>query len=146
MTMDLAQLPDRIRANPRYYGDHLIRHYRLLGLAAYHADHGTSGDLVTIAGGIGTLTMHADGREDWKPTLPDAPRQPAPAPLPADATLAAARRAVCASCDSMRDGRCSAAGCGCAGEAQPDVLSSRCPLGRWPQSAPSAPSLGIQPS
>ena len=128
----LTPLPERIRSNPRYYGDHLIRHYRPLGLAAYHADHGTSGDSVTITGGIGTLTMYADGSEDWKPTLPDAPRQSAPRPLPADPELADARRAICSACDSMRDGRCSAAGCGCAGEARPDVWASRCPLGRWP--------------
>lgn len=132
MTMAHIALPDRVRTNPRYYGDHLIRHYRPLGLAAYHYDHGTNGDSVTITGGIGTLTMYADGREEWFPTVPDKPHPPAPTPLPADPEITSSRRAVCASCDSMRNGRCSAAGCGCAGEAKPDVLSSRCPLSRWP--------------
>jgi hypothetical protein len=85
---------------------------------------------MTITGGIGTLTMHADGREDWQPAQPNTPAAPS-RPRPAPEDMAAARRAVCSACESLRDGRCTAAGCGCAGEAKPETWSSRCPLGRW---------------
>lgn len=129
----LSCVSDSARGNLRYVGDHIIRHYRPLGLAALlHDLHADPVDHLTIEGGIGTLTMYADGREDWRPTLPGASTKPHPQPRAADPELTAARRAVCGACSDWRDGKCSAAGCGCAGEGRPDVWSSRCPLGRWP--------------
>jgi hypothetical protein len=127
---DLPTVPDRVRTNPRYVGDHIIRHYRPLGLAALL--RGLKLDPATpeyeIIGGIGRLVLYADGSETWEPTATKAP----PPPRPADPHLAESRRAACQACDAFRDFRCTAAGCGCAGEGKPDVWSSRCPLARWP--------------
>lgn len=129
----LSCIPAAVRSNPRYVGDHVIRHYRPLGLAALLRDLALPPqDSFTIVGGIGTLTLYADGREDWKPTIPGSVAKPSPPPRPADSGLATSRRAVCSACESWRDGRCSAAGCGCAGEGKSEVWSSRCPLGKWP--------------
>jgi hypothetical protein len=138
MTMELTQslecVPVAVRDKPRYVGDHVIRHYRQLGLAALLKDLGADPGLqeYEIIGGIGRLVLRADGGETWEPTLPETPRPPAPPPRPADPALAETRRAICQACDSWRELRCSAAGCGCAGEGRPEVLSSRCPLGKWP--------------
>jgi hypothetical protein len=132
MTVRLADLPVvpwHVRERPRYVGDHIIRHYRPRGLAALLTDLGadpTTPEL-TITGGIGRLVLRADGSELWEPTQPRARH---PSPRPADPDLAAARRAACSSCDAWRE-RCTAAGCGCAGEGKPETHSSRCPLDRW---------------
>ena len=132
----LECVPDAVRNRPRYVGDFVIRHYRPLGLAALLRDLGAdpATPMVEIRGGIGRLVLRADG-ETWEPASPAQPRPPdAPPvkPMPASPELEAARRLACSACDSLRDGRCSAAGCGCAGEGKPEVWSSRCPLGRWP--------------
>jgi hypothetical protein len=127
----LECVPVAVRDKPRYVGDHIIRHYRPLGLAALLRDLGAdpaTPELV-ITGGIGRLTLRADG-ETWEPTLPGAQRPPPP-PRPADPALATVRRTACASCESWTD-HCTAAGCGCAGEGRPEVWSSICPHGRWP--------------
>jgi hypothetical protein len=136
----LKCVPARIRDNPRYVGDHVIRHYRPLGLSALLRDLGAdpSTPELEVVGGIGRLVLRADGSETWQPALPGTPRPPSPPPRPADPELATARRATCAACDGLRDGSCEPAGCGCAGEGKPDVWSSRCPLGRWPTSPSSA--------
>jgi hypothetical protein len=127
-------VPVAVRDKPRYVGDHVIRHYRPLGLAALLKDLGDDPGLqeYEIIGGIGRLVLRADGSETWEPTLPETPRRPDPPPRPADPALAETRRAICQACDSWREFRCSAAGCGCAGEGRPEVWSSRCPLGKWP--------------
>lgn len=134
LSASLNCVPSAMRSNPRYVGDHVIRHYRQLGLAALLKDLGA--DPLTpeleIIGGIGRLVLRSDGSETWEPTLPDRPRQPDPPPRPADPALVEVRRATCLSCDAWREERCSAAGCGCAGEGRAEVWSSRCPLGRWP--------------
>lgn len=146
----LECVPLAVRSRPRYVGDHVIRHYRPLGLAALLRDLGADPATpeLTIVGGIGTLTMRADGTETWQPTVPDAtPRRipETPPPRPADPELAAARRAACASCLSWTD-RCTAAGCGCAGEGRPEIWSSICPQGRWPSPpAPGAAAPGAEP-
>jgi hypothetical protein len=126
----LECVPHLARRDTNYVGDHVIRHYRPLGLAALLRDLGADPETpsLTIEGGIGTLTMYADGREDWNPTIT---AKPSPPPRHADPALAESRRAACQSCDSFRDFRCTASGCGCAGEGKPEVWSSRCPLGRW---------------
>jgi hypothetical protein len=132
----LKCVPAQVRDNPRYVGDHVIRHYRQRGLAALLADLGadpTTPEL-TISGGIGRLVLRADGSELWQPAQPHAQRPPSPPPRPADPELAAARRAACSTCDAWRD-HCTAAGCGCAGEGKSEVQSSRCPLDRWPSNA-----------
>jgi hypothetical protein len=141
MTMELTQslecVPVAVRDKPRYVGDHVIRHYRPLGLAVLLRDLGADPATpeLEIVGGIGRLVLRADGSETWEPTLPDAPREPSPPPRPADPALAEARRTACQACDSFRDFRCTAAGCGCAGEGLPEIWSSRCPLWKWPESA-----------
>lgn len=129
LLQSLDCIPPSVRDNPRYAGDHVIRHYRPLGLAALLTDLGLPPqDSYTVTGGIGTLTMYADGREDWNPTI-TAKTTP---PRPADPELEDARKAACAACPSFKDAKCQASGCGCAGEGNPSVLSSICPLGRWP--------------
>jgi hypothetical protein len=45
-----------------------------------------------------------------------------------DATLAH-RRATCAACDQMRDGRCNL--CGCLLAAKQRLAGERCPIGKW---------------
>jgi hypothetical protein len=128
----LECVPITVRDRPRYVGDHVIRRYRPLGLAALLRDLGadpTTPD-ITIVGGIGRLVLRADGSEVWEPTLRGTPAPP-PVPRPADPALAAVRRSTCAACPSWA-ARCTAAGCGCAGEGRPDVWSSRCPLAKWP--------------
>jgi hypothetical protein len=130
----LSCVPPSVSGRPGYVGDHVIRHYRPLGLATLLRDLGAdpaTPDL-EIIGGIGRLVMRMDGSETWEPTLPGTPRQPSPPPRPADPALTEARRSICQSCDSLREFRCSAAGCGCAGEGRPEIWSSRCPLGLWP--------------
>lgn len=128
-------MPAQVRDKPAYVGDHVIRHYRPLGLAALLRDMGADPATpeLEIIGGIGRLVLRANGRDTWEPTLPATPQPPSPPPRPADPELVAARRAACAACDAWRE-HCTAAGCGCAGEGRPDVWSSRCPLGRWPTS------------
>ena len=129
----LPCVPATVR-RPSIVADYVIRQYRHRGLAELLRDlQAEPVEQMTITGGIGTLTLHADGRQDWQPTptIPAHVRPSAPAPRPADPALAAARRATCAACDAWRD-RCTASGCGCAGEGKPEVLSSRCPLARWP--------------
>ena len=128
-TLLLDCVPAAVRDNPRYAGDHVIRHYRPLGLAALLTDLGLPPqDSYTVTGGIGTLTMFVGGTEKWDPTATKAPTPP----RPADPALAEARRAACQACASWVAFKCSAAGCGCAGEGKPDVWSSRCPLDKWP--------------
>lgn len=125
-------VPRDVAGAPRYAADHVIRHYRPLGLAALLRDLGAdpSTPELEIVGGIGRLVLRADGSELWEPVVRNQP--PAiPAPRPAPFEVQASRRATCAACQAHRDGRCTAASCGCAGEAKPEVLSSRCPLGRW---------------
>lgn len=124
-------VPEFVRSKPRYVGDHVIRHYRPLGLAALLRDLNAEPSIesLTIEGGIGKLVLHTDGREEWYPTIPGSPIQP---PLPASPELQLARRTACRSCDSFKDSRCSASGCGCAGEGKPEIWSSRCPLLKWP--------------
>jgi hypothetical protein len=130
----LECVPVTVRDKPRYVGDHVIRHYRPLGLAALLRDLGADPATpeLEIIGGIGRLVLRADGSETWEPTIPGTPRTPDPPPRPADPALAESRRSICQSCDSLREFRCSAAGCGCAGEGRPEIWSSRCPLAKWP--------------
>lgn len=130
-------VPSGVRGNPRYVGDYVIRHYRPLGLAILLRDLGAdpSTPELEIIGGIGRLVLRADGADVWEPVPtrkpPDEARPAAIAPLPSDPALAEARRQVCGRCDALREGKCSASGCGCAGEGRPEIWSSRCPLGLW---------------
>ena len=128
-------VPKEVYDKPNYVGDHLIRHYGALGLAAYLRD--ACRDPATaeteIVGGIGRLVLRADGSDIWEPIDTGRTAQSAaPMPRHADPALAESRRAVCQACPSLVDFRCSVAGCGCAGEGKPGVWSSRCPLGKWP--------------
>ena len=137
----LTHLPERIRSNPRYYGDHLIRHYRPLGLAAYLHDTGQPADTseAVIVGGIGRLVLRSDGQDTWEPVIPEPADpatvklgEPAAEPRLAPATVAASRRAVCLACDGWSADHCAVAGCSCNGMGQPGNLYSRCPRDLWP--------------
>lgn len=123
-------VPPKVRDRPRYVADHVIRHYAPLGLAALLRDLGADPTIpeLEIVGGIGRLVLRANGLDVWDPSITRAP-DPPPRPAPPD--LLRARLAVCSSCDSYRDNRCTAAGCGCTGEGKPGVWSSRCPLLLW---------------
>lgn len=123
-----------VRDRPRYVGDHVIRHYRPLGLAVLLRDLGADPAIPEMAvdGGIGRLVLRADGSEDWLPVAPDRPVSPAPPPLPAAPLLVDSRLLACGACEAYRDARCTASACGCSGEGRPDVMSSRCPLMKWP--------------
>lgn len=128
----LKCVPLAARCNARYVGDHVIRHYRPLGLAALLRDLGADPATpeLDIIGGIGRLVMHADGSELWEPTI-NASAAVHPSQTTSDPRLAAARQSICTACHAYTD-RCTASGCGCAGEGKPDIWSSRCPLGKWP--------------
>lgn len=94
----------------------------------------TASDLV-IAAGIGVLTI-TPTTIDWRPTV--APTRSTP-PIPADDATRTARQAACNACPRFVDRRCTVAGCGCAGQGQPAVYFSKCPLGKWP-AVPPIPS------
>jgi hypothetical protein len=123
----------KVRHKPRYVGDHVIRHYRPLGLAQLLADLGADPATpeLTIVGGIGRLVLRADGSETWEPTRAGTPAPAVPPPRPADPATVAARLAQCRICEALQGDRCTASGCGCAGEGKPTTAASRCPLGRW---------------
>lgn len=136
MMMELLRtckcVPAKVRHSDRYVGDHVIRHYRTLGLSALLRDLGVTGiDTITISGGIGTLTLNLDGREEWTPNKA-AIRPRHDQPRYACQELSITRQRICGSCGNMLGGSCSAAGCGCSGEAKPEIWSSRCPLDKWP--------------
>ena len=133
----LECIPPPIRDRPRFVGDHVIRHYRPLGLAALLRDLGADPATpeLEIIGGIGRLVLRADGRDTWEPT---STREPPPAPLPADPTMAIARVAICSACESWQCGKCAVAGCGCSGQGQPARAFSKCPRDLWPSALPSA--------
>jgi hypothetical protein len=123
-----------------YVLDHLIRAYhRPGGHADLCRDLGWPIDRdITIRAGIGTLVSRPGGQQ-WSPAIGprDSSRDPPPPPpRPASESLALARRAVCAACESWRDNRCQSAGCTCAGLGQADLWSSRCPLDLWPKEPP----------
>ena len=129
----LSCVPAAIRDRQPYVGDHVIRHYRSLGLAALLRDLDADPAMpeLEIVGGIGRLVLRADGRDTWEPvTTHQAP----PVSLQAHPDLVAARLDTCRQCDSWRDDRCTVAGCGCTGQGHAERLLSRCPLGRWPTS------------
>jgi hypothetical protein len=114
-----------------YAADCLVRHLLEEGWAGalalgWSVDRG---DLVVEAG-IGYLHLGPMVTE-WRPVLPRSPLSPTPAAITAPVPLVLARRATCRECPRF-DGHCTIAGCGCAGQGQPEALLSRCPLGRWP--------------
>ena len=134
-------VPVGVRDHPRYAGDHLIRHYRPLGLAAYLRDTGQDPSLpeAVIVGGIGRLVLRADGCDTWQPTIPEPADpgtvrlgEPAAAPRQAPDEIAEARRSICLTCDGWIENRCTVAGCSCNGMGQPGNLHSRCPRELWP--------------
>jgi hypothetical protein len=124
-----------VRDNPTYVGDHVIRHYRSLGLAALlrDLDADPSTPAMTIVGGIGTLTLRADGSEQWKPVTVDRP-PPAtirPSTMPADE--AARRVALCRACPHYRadSNRCGLCGCAFVIAERIASLVAHCPEDRW---------------
>jgi hypothetical protein len=139
--LGLECVPAAARRDPRYVGDHVIRPYRPLGLAALLRDlqADPSTPELEIVGGIGRLVLRPGG-EVWVPAIP---RVPIPPPRPAGPALEAARRAACSACTSWRDARCSAAGCGCTGEGRPQIWSSLCPQQRWPSAPFQSPRVEL---
>jgi hypothetical protein len=112
-----------------------VKYRRHGGHAALCRDFGKPLDTeFRIRAGIGTLVSRPGGQQ-WTPAVAPSQDPPAP-PRPAAVSVALARRAICASCDSQIDGRCQPAGCACAGLGLPDLWASRCPLGRWPEASP----------
>jgi hypothetical protein len=90
-------------------------------------------DLVVEAG-IGRLRI-TPTEVDWRPVVAPTRAEPSPAPQPAPDPVRIARLAACEACSRFAQGRCTIAGCGCAGQGQPSALFSRCPLGLWPSTA-----------
>lgn len=110
--------------------DCLVRHLLDTGWpGALALGHDPAAGELVIQAGIGCLRVGPEAMVYQSAAKPVPGAEPRPAP-PA---LAAARLSACGGCSSWADGRCSAAGCGCAGLGRADLLSSRCPLGRWTQ-------------
>jgi hypothetical protein len=118
-------VPASIRHNHLYVGDHLIRHYQPLGLAAYLRDTGQPDTIqeAEIIGGIGRLVLRADGNDTWEPTITNR--------VDAPESVISKRTETCAACTSFVDGRCSIAGCGCSGFGHVRSKYSKCPTGKW---------------
>jgi hypothetical protein len=111
----------------QYALDCLVRHLLDAGWPGALA-LGWTGDDLTIDAGIGSLYLSAT-KKTWTPT---AKGTPPPAPLPADPAITPARQAACDNCNRYESGKCQVAGCGCAGQGNPSVRFSKCPLGKWP--------------
>ena len=119
-------MADITGAESLYSLDCLVRYLLEAGWSGAIA-LGWQGDNIKIEAGIGTLYLSAT-EQTWTPT---AKGTPPPAPLPADPAIAATRQAACDNCDRYESGRCQVAGCGCAGQGNPSVRFSKCPLGKW---------------
>lgn len=131
MTVHLQSLkcvPTSVRDKPQYVGDHVIRHYRPLGLAVLLSDIGADPTTpkMEIVGGIGTLTMYLDGREEWKSAIDEKFSRFA------NDKVVAVRLNICNMCSARQDGKCMVAGCACNGAGIPEHSLSKCPLGNWP--------------
>ncbi len=83
-----------------------------------------------VEAGIGFLRI-TPAAVAWRPVQPRS-GPPPPPPLPAPDALRIARLAACHACSRFGDGRCTIAGCGCAGQGTPAALLSKCPMGQWP--------------
>ncbi len=115
-----------------YVADCVVRAYQAHHVSALYGDLGWTCDEnseVLIIAGIGTLRMAWKGN-----SFIAAPASRAPliaAPRAADASTRDQRMEACRACTHHRDGRCSMAGCGCAGLGSPNHAYSRCPIGTW---------------
>jgi hypothetical protein len=127
-------VPVAIRDDPRYVGDHVIRHYRSRHIEDLLRDLGEPIDdarTLTIHGGIGTLTMTWAGNH-FASAIPDAPAiDPRP---PLTAPQITARRAVCLNCPMLDPDADRCRMCGCAGQLAQRTGSpwASCPQGKWP--------------
>lgn len=134
MFESLPCVPAAIRDDPRYVGDHVIRHYQGRHLAELQRDLGQMEDQtakVEIVGGIGVLTM-AWGGNTFKPAIPDAqPIEPRP---PLNIDQIEARRATCRNCDYLEAGADRCRMCGCGGQISQRTASpwATCPRSLWP--------------
>jgi len=87
---------------------------------------GATGPL-TIAGGVGTLTIDAT-TTNWQPDAIAAP----PPPNPAEPHLVTERQTICqTACNRQPAASCTIAGCQCSGAGDPSRRYSRCPVGKW---------------
>lgn len=125
-SLDLATLANCPPAQDRHRLDCLVR---------WLIDNGWPGAVtlgatepLTIVAGIGTLKIGPDLLQ-WEPVKPSAPT---PMPAPAPEALRQQRQAACDQCPRYEHGRCTVAGCGCAGQGTPGALFSKCPLAKWP--------------
>jgi hypothetical protein len=112
-----------------FTADSVVRYYQGRTLADWQRDTGDTADRVVISAGIGELVLDRDDTR-FSPAARGMIALSAE-PRPAPATLAVARLIICAICARLSDGRCSVAGCGCAGLGQAGRLLSRCPEGQW---------------
>lgn len=111
-----------------YVADVVIRSALQIG-HPWLLDAGAAGTI--IRGGIGTLTITADGMV-FDPTLKTTPA----APKPATPDQVATRLAICRACRPHWDGaKCTVAGCGCSGAGFIERAYSRCPIGSWSAAA-----------
>lgn len=127
----LPCVPKEVRDNPRYVGDHVIRHYRNLPLSDLAADLGTTlPDPFEVVGGIGVLTMTAQGNT-FAPTIPDKPPTPE-ITLPPE--VVASRRELCSICPHYTAGEDKCQMCGCSGQMTQRATRpwATCPRGYWP--------------
>jgi hypothetical protein len=126
----LSCVPAAIRDEPRYVGDHVIRHYQSRHISELAADLGTDlPDPFEVVGGIGVLVMTANGNT-FTPAIRDLPAIAARPPVTED--QAEARRAVCRACPMLDGDKCRM--CGCAGQISQRATSpwASCPKGMWP--------------
>jgi hypothetical protein len=124
-----------------YAADCLVRTYQGRHVSDLCRDAGMPCDettIITIMAGIGTLRMAWTGNHfvpavggQGSPQGGAASSLKEAMPLPAAPAVRDERIAVCIRCQHLVSGRCSVAGCACAGLGQPKNRFSRCPVGKW---------------
>lgn len=134
----LPCVPPAVRDDPRYVGDHVIRHYRDRTLADLARDLGHDlPDPFQIVGGIGILTLSATDAS-FAPAIPDRPPQD-------DRRVPQAvidrRTACCAVCPHYQADADRCRMCGCSGQQAHRVTRpwASCPAGYWAAVASSPP-------
>jgi hypothetical protein len=138
-----AIVADKGASSP-YAADCVVRAYQGRHVADLCREAGMSCDeatVITITAGIGTLRMAWTGNHFESATSVAVPPLPAaaaaistaasPLPLPASPAVQHERTRICNQCRHLVSGRCSVAGCACAGLGQPANHFSRCPIGKW---------------
>lgn len=129
---NLSCVPDTVKDNERYVGDHVIRYYQDKTIEELFTDLGIEcPDTYTVHGGIGTLTLTKQGNT-FVSSLPDLPPTVKPPPLTAEQV--AERRVICTGCDKLKveSDSCSMCGCGAQLANRTQSPFASCPLRKWP--------------